>query len=74
MQTTEIQTPSGAKYTVKTNCRKCYGRGYTGTDKFTGKQYPCTCIRRVKEPDKKEETPEVKDEVKEFLDVVSNVK
>jgi len=55
METNEIQTPTGVKYIVKKNCRKCFGRGYTGIDKFTGKKYACRCIKRIDVPEEKKE-------------------
>lgn len=27
----------------KSNCKKCYGRGYVGTNIKTGKVVPCSC-------------------------------
>ena len=30
------------------SCRHCYGRGYTGTDKFTGEKVVCNCTKNKK--------------------------
>lgn len=40
---TEIKLP----YPPKPNCKKCYGKGYLGTDAITGKLVICgKCYRR----------------------------
>jgi hypothetical protein len=39
---------------AKSNCVKCYGRGYSGILKSTGEKLLCKCIRILK---KEESTP-----------------
>lgn len=45
-------------FSVKNSCPKCYGRGYTGTYKDTGKKLYCNCITIIDMkpvPDNKDE-------------------
>ena len=45
-----VQTKHGVvQYSVKSGCRKCYGRGYVGIDK-EGTKLGCRCLKRVTEP------------------------
>jgi len=35
----------------KRSCKRCYGRGYEGTDRDTGERIICRCTRRAPKED-----------------------
>lgn len=49
---TYVLGPNGEKlygvWYAKTNCYKCYGRGYIGRDVKNDYKIPCKCLRFVK--------------------------
>jgi hypothetical protein len=35
------------QFFAKTNCKKCYGRGFIGQNITYGEPQPCTCLKAV---------------------------
>lgn len=45
MEEKKIETKRVPVYTARSSCRRCFGRGYIGTDTKTGEKVGCRCVR-----------------------------
>jgi len=42
-----VDSYDSKEFSWNKNCKKCYGRGYKGTDLLTKEKIPCKCLKKI---------------------------